>query len=429
MEAYATALTFAIPGFFVLIIIESLAARLMGMQINQGMDTVSSLSSGMTNTIKSILGLSIVIISYDWLVSHLAIFEIQSTVWLYVLAFIGIDFASYWAHRFNHEINVLWNRHIVHHSSEEFNLSCALRQTISDFVGVYFFLYIPIALIGIPTQIVGVMAPLHLFAQFWYHTRLIKRMGLLEHLIVTPAHHRVHHAINAEYLDKNYAAIFILWDKWFGTFQDELPDVPPVYGTKRPAGTWNPVLINFMHIWTLAQDAWRTRNWWDKLRLWFMPTGWRPADVQEKYPVSSVEDVYTREKYNPYTPMLMKLWAWFQLTINTFFLYYILLRFGDFPFVEIVLYCLFLFISIFSYTTLMDRHKLAIPMELLRTGLALGLIYQSGNWYGMDSFLFAGATAVFIAYLILSAGMTLYGTLIVSPESTLEQESQTLEVD
>lgn len=117
-------------------------------------------------------------------------------------------------------------------------------------------------------------------------------MGFLEKIIVTPSHHRVHHAINPEYIDKNYGQIFIFWDKWFGTFQKELPNVPPVYGITRPVRTWNPIKINFQHVWLLAKDAWRTKNWKDKLALWFKPTGYRPADVAAKYPVYKIEDVY-----------------------------------------------------------------------------------------------------------------------------------------
>ena len=230
MEAYAAVLTYAIPGFVILIIIEYLASRILGKDVNRSLDTISSLSSGMTNTLKDMLGLAVVIVSYSWMVEYLAIFKIDSTLWLYITCFILVDFASYWSHRFNHEINLMWNRHIVHHSSEEFNLSCALRQSISGIVGVYFFLYIPMAIVGIPVAIVAVVAPLHLFAQFWYHTRLINRMGILEHIIVTPSHHRVHHAINPEYIDKNYAAIFIIWDKLFGTFKEEDPNIAPVYG-------------------------------------------------------------------------------------------------------------------------------------------------------------------------------------------------------
>jgi len=146
MELYAKALTFAIPFFLILIIIEEIAARKMKRQINYGMDTISSLSSGMTNTLKNLMGLAIAIVSYGWLVDKVALLHIDSTWLVYVIAFIGMDFVGYWSHRFDHKINVFWNRHIVHHSSEEFNLSCALRQSVSAIVGIYFFLYIPMSL-------------------------------------------------------------------------------------------------------------------------------------------------------------------------------------------------------------------------------------------------------------------------------------------
>ncbi|MEM6766998.1 MAG: sterol desaturase family protein [Bacteroidota bacterium] len=409
MEAYAQALTYGIPFFVILIIIESIAARLMGKKVNRPMDTISSLSSGMTNTLKNFMGLTVIILSYEWMVEHFAMFEIKSTLWLFILAFIGHDFAGYWSHRFNHEINVFWNRHIVHHSSEEFNLACALRQTISTFVSIYFFLYIPMALIGIPAEIVGLVAPIHLFAQFWYHTTLINRMGILEHIIVTPSHHRVHHAINPEYIDKNFSEIFIVWDKWFGTFQAELDDVPPVYGTKKPVKTWNPILINFMHLWQLIQDAWRTSSWWDKLRIWFMPTGWRPEDVREKYPVEVVEDPFARPKYDTPASPLFQAWAWAQLVINNVLMFYMLVKIAEFSIPDLLTYTSFLMVSIFSYTTLMDRHKWALPIELAKTLFGVILMIRMEGWYMLDSFI-PGASMMVGGYLALSLVMTVYFT-------------------
>ena len=407
METYAKVLSYAIPGFVLLIIIESIAAKLMGKKINTPMDTISSLSSGMTNTLKSLMGLSVVIISYGWMVQHFAIFKIESTLWLYLLAFIGLDFAGYWSHRFNHVVNVFWNRHIIHHSSEEFNLSCALRQTISAIVGIYFFLYIPMAIIGIPANVVAVVAPLHLFAQFWYHTKLIDKMGWLEYIIVTPSHHRVHHAINPEYLDKNFSEIFIIWDKLFGTFQPELKEVPPVYGIKRPANTWNPIVINFVHLWSLFLDAWRTSNWWDKIRIWFMPTGWRPNDVLEKYPIEGITNVYEQQKYTSNPSQALTIWSWTQLVINNLLMYYIMVKLGDFQFVDILWYAAFLMISIFSYTSLMDRHWIALPAEFLKAGLGFFLIFRMDGWYLMDTYL-PGSTQLVMVYFTLSLLVTVY---------------------
>lgn len=414
MEAYAAVLTYAIPGFVVLIIIEYFASLWMNKPVNRAMDTISSLSSGMTNTLKDVIGLSIVIISYGWMHGHIALYSFEATPLTYAIAFILIDFAAYWSHRWNHEINVFWNRHVVHHSSEEFNLSCALRQSISGIIGVYFFLYIPMALIGVPPIVVAITAPIHLFAQFWYHTRLINRMGVLEHILVTPSHHRVHHAINPEYIDKNYAAIFILWDKWFGTFQEELDDVPAVYGVKRQVNTWNPILINYQHMWLLFQDMWRTKNWWDKARLWFMPTGWRPKDVAEKYPVEIVEKPYEMTKYESSATPGLKAWAWFQLIFHNLLMYYMLVNIADLGYLDVILYATFLFLSIFAYTSLMDRHPIAVLAEGVKLFFGAYIITQSGGWYGMDSVI-PGATFIIGAYIAISMGVTLYYTFMAHP--------------
>ena len=426
METYATVLTYAIPGFVALIIIESIAAKIMGVKINRPMDVISSLSSGMTNTLKSLIGLSVVIISYGWMVDQFGIFEIKSTFWLYVIAFIGLDFAGYWSHRFNHVVNVFWNRHIVHHSSEEFNLSCALRQTISAIVGIYFFLYIPLAIIGVPANVVAIVAPIHLFSQFWYHTRLINKMGWLEYIIVTPSHHRVHHAINPEYLDKNFSEIFIIWDKLFGTFQPELEDVTPVYGTKRPSNTWNPVIINFMHIWTIAKDAWFTKNWLDKIRVWFMPTGWRPNDVKERFPISSIQDPYSQVKYTSNPTQGLLIWSWVQLVVNNLLMYYIMTKIADFEFVDILWYAGFLMVSIFAYTSLMDWHWVALPAEVVKVVLGIYLWYRMGDWYLMDTVV-PGATQVVVIYFVISLLVTAWFVQIGKGRNKLAMKSIALE--
>ena len=410
MESYAQALNYGIPFFIVLITIEWVISYVKGKRINRSMDVISSLSSGMTNSVKDVLGLAIVIVSYGWMVDNLAFFEMKEAAWwVYLLAFIGLDFAGYWSHRWSHEINLFWNRHIIHHSSEDFNLSCALRQSISSIIGIFFFLYLPMALIGIPAKVVAILAPIHLFAQFWYHTQLIGTMGFLEHILVTPSHHRVHHAINKEYIDKNFAQIFIVWDKWFGTFQEELPDVPAVYGVKRPVGTWNPVLINFIHLWGLIKDAWRTQNWWDKLRIWFMPTGWRPKDVKEKYPVYTIQDVSQQQKYEPYASQRLKTWSWVQLISHIALMLYLFNHIAAYTLTQSILYGLFLTVSIFAYTTLMDRHPLAVLAEVLKVGLGFGLMYLMGGWYLIDNYL-PGGSLMIGAYLLISLAMSVYFT-------------------
>ena len=409
MEAYAAVLAYAIPGFLLLILAESLVARWRGMQVNRAADTISSLSSGITNTLWTLLGLAVVILSYEWMVTHWALFHLPNSAWVYALAFIGLDFKGYWSHRWNHKVNLFWNRHVIHHSSEEYNLSCALRQSVSAIVGIYFFLYIPMALLGIPTQVVAVVAPIHFFSQFWYHTRLIDKMGFLEYLIVTPSHHRVHHAINDEYLDKNFAEIFIIWDKLFGTFQAELPEVVPVYGTKRPAKTWNPLLINFMHVWSIAQDAWRTRSWWDKLRIWFMPTGWRPADVAARFPIPYYQHASQQQKYDSHPSRALQYWSWGQLVVTLLLMYYLMFHLGDLSFGQILGFGSFLLLSIFAFTTLLDRHLLALVVEGGKLFFGLALIYQNGGWFGVDQ-LWPYGTGLVVVYLLASLAGTAFFT-------------------
>lgn len=381
MHTYAQALNIAIPVFVLLILIEMIYSRFKGEITSNAMDTISSLSSGITNVTKDVLGLGIAIVSYQWLESRIGIFDI-SFGWLAVLlAFIGEDFAGYWIHRLEHRINFMWNRHIIHHSSEEYNLACALRQSISNVFNYATFFLIPMALIGVPAQVFAIVAPIHLFMQFWYHTRHIKRMGFLEYILVTPSHHRVHHAINPEYLDKNFSQIFIFWDIWFGTFQEELDTVPPVYGVKRPVHTWNPLLINFQHLWLVIQDAWRTRSWKDKARIWFMPTGWRPADVAEKYPVEIIQDVYHLEKYAPQASGWLQAWSLVQLLMVLAMGLYLFNRMGDLPYEQVLLNGGFIFLSVFSYTTLMDRKSYAWLTEGLRCLIGIGIIQYNGDWF------------------------------------------------
>ncbi|MBR9921316.1 MAG: sterol desaturase family protein [Bacteroidetes bacterium] len=402
MATYESVLLIAIPFFVLLIGIEAFAAWRMGRKVNRAADVISSLSSGVTNIVKDVLGLGIVIVSYAWLVDHLAIYEIKASWLVYFIAFIVIDFAGYWMHRISHEINLFWNRHIIHHSSEEFNLSCALRQSISEVFSFIAIFMVPAALLGVPAKVITIIAPLHLFAQFWYHTRLIGKMGFLETFLVTPSHHRVHHAMNPEYLDKNYGQIFILWDKWFGTFQKELPDVAPVYGVKRPVKTWNPILINFQHFWMLLTDAFRARSFWDKLRIWFMPTGWRPKDVAEKYPVKIVEDFGHFEKFDSKPGKGILIWAWVQLLFTLGLMLYLFAQFAEIGFPGVLIYGAFLFTGVFAYTSLLDRASYAPIAELVRAAFGLGIIYSlDGSWYGIDLFI-PYSTYIIAAFLILS---------------------------
>ena len=372
METYANVLLIALPSFMVLILIEILYGLWRKNLTYNLMDTISSLSAGTTNMIKDLLGIGFIIISYPYILDTIALIQLEESVLLYLIALVCMDFASYWNHRLNHSINIFWNRHVVHHSSEEFNLACALRQSISkNIIGFGALFLIPAALFGVPPKIIIVLAPLHLFGQFWYHTRHIGKLGWLEYIFVTPSQHRVHHAINKEYVDKNLSAIFCVWDRLFGTFQEELAEVPCVYGTLKPVQTWNPIIINFQHNWGLAKDAWRAKNWGDKFKLWFMPTGWRPKDVADRFPISAIENIYALEKYAPKYSTLHKIIAVFQFVCLNIFIYVFLSSFGDLSVDSQLIFGLLIATTIFGFTSIMDGHKWAFFFEISRSFLGL----------------------------------------------------------
>jgi alkylglycerol monooxygenase len=413
MEAYANALLYAIPFFILLLIIEISYGFFVRNQTYKVMDTVASISSGLTNIIKDSLGLAFVIISYPFLYDTLAIIEIKATWLVWLLAFIFIDFAGYWNHRLSHKINIFWNQHVIHHSSEEFNLACALRQPISNLVGYFSILLLPAAILGVPYKVIAILAPVHLFAQFWYHTKHIGKMGWLEYIIVTPSQHRVHHAINPEYIDKNLGQILSIWDRIFGTFQEELDAVPPQYGVLKPAGTWNPVVINFQHFFRLLKDALRTSSIWDKLRIWFMPTGWRPKDVKEKYPIAIIDDVYNFQRYDTPASNGLKLYVVLQMLLSVALLLFMFYNYANIGFTNLIVFGAFVFFGIFSYTILMDRLKIAAFTEGLRAILGIAYILVLGDWFGLNTYLGKG-TILMIIYFAITLLAGLYFTFLES---------------
>jgi sterol desaturase/sphingolipid hydroxylase (fatty acid hydroxylase superfamily) len=409
METYGKILLIAMPAFLLLVLLEKWYGWRKGKDTVQVMDMVSSLSSGVTNVTKDVLGLSVAIISYGWMVEHLAFIRLESGIGIYVFAFIALDFAGYWVHRIQHTTNIFWNAHIIHHSSEEFNLACALRQSISVFFKLFTFFLLPAAFLGVPVEVISIVAPLHLFIQFWYHTQHIDKMGFLEKIIVTPSHHRVHHAINPAYIDKNYSQVFIIWDKLFGTFQEEKESIPPVYGITIPVATWNPVKINFQHLVQLISDAWRTNNWKDKFRIWFMPTGWRPDDVIEKYALDKIDNVYDFKKYNPESSTGLKTWSLIQLMVLLMFISYLFGNLAAIGSPGIFYYGLFIFLFIYSMTELMDRNKYSFIWETIKCITGFYLIKFSGGWFGAEGLNSTIPFAVGL-YLVIALFTTIYFT-------------------
>jgi alkylglycerol monooxygenase len=410
MEAYGKILLIAMPVFLLLVLFEKWWGWRRHMDTVATMDMVSSLSSGVTNVTKDVLGLSIAVISYQWMVDRFALLHINSSFWVYLLAFVALDLAGYWTHRVQHVVNFFWNGHIIHHSSQEFNLACALRQSISSVAKLFVVFLLPAALLGVPAKVIGIVAPLHLFAQFWYHTRHISKMGWLEKIIVTPSHHRVHHAINKEYIDKNYGQIFIFWDKLFGSFQAELPNVPPVYGITRPVQTWNPIKINFVHVWLLIKDAWHTPSWKDKLRIWFMPTGWRPADAANRFPIYTIDNVYHFKKYNTLHSSRFATLVWVQVILLLLLVSWLFGRIAVIGSPGMFVYGGFIFLFVYALTELMDGNRYAFVWELLKMVTGIGIIWYTGDWFGVSTGFTAGKYVLLLYFLMSFAATWYYST-------------------
>lgn len=277
---------YTVPFFFVLIAVELLADRWRAMHTYRLADTISSLSAGVLSTTTGLLTKGVGLITYALALKYLALLQLpEDSLWVWLFAFVLYDFCYYWHHRLGHERNVLWAAHSVHHQSEDYNLSTALRQTSTGFVLGWVF-YLPMAVLGVPLPVFVTVATVNLLYQFWVHTRHVPKLGWFEWLFVTPSNHRAHHAQNALYMDRNYGGVFIVWDRLFGTFQEEDDAEPVIFGVTTPLQSWNPLWANWQFYGQLLADAQRTERWRDKLRIWFMPTGWRPADVAAKYPIN-----------------------------------------------------------------------------------------------------------------------------------------------
>tara|TARA_R110002051_G_scaffold49428_2_gene96504 strand:+ start:3902 stop:5170 length:1269 start_codon:yes stop_codon:yes gene_type:complete len=419
METYANALLYAIPFFILLLVVEIGYGFYIKNQMHKVMDTVSSISSGLTNIIKDSLGLAFIVVSYPFLLEKLAITEINATWLVWVVAFVVMDFAGYWNHRLSHKINIFWNQHVIHHSSEEFNLACALRQPISNLIGYFSILLLPAALLGVPYEVIAILAPVHLFAQFWYHTKHIGKLGWVEKVLVTPSQHRVHHAINPEYIDKNLGQILCVWDRMFGTFQEEMEDVPPQFGVLKQAATWNPMHINFQHFWSMTKDAWRTKNYWDKFRIWFMPTGWRPTDVKEKYPISIIENVYQFKRYTTSASLGLKAYVIFQMLFSVLLLLFMFYSYSVIGFDGLLLFGAFVFVGIYGYSALMDRSRVAVYVEVLRGLCGLGFLFFTGDWFGLDNFMPLGKV-VMAGYFVVTILLGIYFTYFEKEEQDVQ---------
>jgi len=273
---FPDAVQIAVPFFGLLVVLEMIAWRLTGKGRFETRDSAASLAMGLGSQIAPLFGGAAAVTAAMAAAYQYRFFTIPNTLWAVLLCFVLDDLRYYWWHRWSHEIRWFWASHIVHHSSQHYNLTTALRQTWTGQILGAAITKTPLVLLGFDPAMIVFVGGLNLVYQFWIHTELVGRLGPLELVLNTPSHHRVHHATNPRYLDANYAGALIIWDRLFGTFVPEVDEDKPRYGIIKNLGTFNPILISF-HEWiAIARDVKSARSLPEVLGYLFGPPGWSP---------------------------------------------------------------------------------------------------------------------------------------------------------
>ena len=308
------AIALATPVFFLLIAVEFVVARARGMPAAYRLnDAVNSLSLGVMSEIVKLFVRVLTIGIYAWLFDHVALGHWPTDAWwAWLLAIVFYDFCYYWNHRLGHESAVFWASHVVHHQSQCYNLSTALRQTSSGALLSWIF-YVPMAVAGVPTEMFVVAAVVDLLYQYWIHTEVVGKLGWFDRWFASPSNHRVHHAVNDRYVDRNYGGIFMIWDRLFGTFVEETEKC--VYGTRAPLASWDPLWANLEVYADLARKSWHAERWRDKLRVWLMPPGWQPASAPGGAWHKPAFDLRQVRRYDPPMSRAARSFAVSQLTL------------------------------------------------------------------------------------------------------------------
>lgn len=374
----------SIPLFFALIGLELVVARVRRDRVYRLNDSVSDLSLGVMSQLAGIFIALGTIALYAW-VATFALFPewISRSPFPAVAGLPGFgldlvalgswsavflldDLAYYWLHRMSHEVNVLWAGHVVHHSSEEYNLTVALRQSSLHGLMTWVF-YLPLALVGVPVTMWVVCHGLNLIYQFWIHTREIDRLPRpLEAVLNTPSHHRVHHGVNPQYQDRNYAGVFIIWDRLFGTFEPEVE--PPVYGITKPLASWNPVWANLHVFADILRTARRCRTWSDRWQAVFGHPGWKPAYLGPgESPVPVTPATYL--KYDPPVPAALKAYGFVQFVAALLAAVALLQAAASLPAGQILAGMFYLVLTLSNVGGILEGRSWAAVSELVRLGV------------------------------------------------------------
>jgi len=370
---------YAVPFFFLLIGLELILEKVRKTEYYRTNDAINSLSAGVLSRMVDIVKALVPLTIYVFIFENFAFLQLADSIVVWVIAFILYDFCYYWNHRLGHEMSLLWAAHVVHHSSEEYNLTTALRQSSSSIFSWIF--YLPLALIGIDPILLIAVGSLNLIYQFWVHTRHVPKLGWFEWLFVTPSNHRVHHAQNRVYIDRNYGGVFIVWDRLFGSFQEELDEQPVIFGIRSSLKSWNPLYANVQVYAQLWRDSWHTKRWRDKCRVWFGRTGWRPADVSAAFPIIKT-DLDHFEKFDIPLSTLRKLYCLLQHGLTTFIALLLMLNLNNLQLVQQVAIVVWVLFASYSTGTMLERQHKALWLECCKhaTLLAAMILFPLAPW-------------------------------------------------
>ena len=360
----------SIPIYFLLIAIELLIQQFSKKKLYRLNDAVTNISCGITQQLTGTFLIIFAIGIYQLIYEHLAIFIIPSNAFTLILLFLLVDFAYYWAHRMSHEINLLWGSHVVHHQSEDYNFSVALRQSSLQVIWTSFF-YLPLALIGFNTLDFALMVALSTVYQFWIHTETIKKLGPLEYIFNTPSHHRVHHGRDPKYIDKNLAGVLITWDMLFGTFQKE--EEKPCYGITRPVKTWNPVWANLDHYVFMWSDLKKIRGLQNKIKYVFYKPGWYPEELGG-YQAAPPVDKHHFEKFDTGSFPAVNYYVLFQFILTLAGTAFFLFNKSSFNLNESAFIVFLIIITIVNCGALFEFKNWVLSAEKVRITLFTGIM-------------------------------------------------------
>jgi hypothetical protein len=293
------------------------------------------------------------------------------SLWTWLSCFVLYDLAYYWKHRWGHEVALFWGAHVAHHQSEDFNLGTALRQTSTDFYSFIF--YLPFFAAGFPGEVLFSVVSLNLIYQFWVHTEHIQKLGPLEWLLVTPSNHRVHHGRNEQYIDRNYGGVFIIWDRLFGTFQDELAEEPVIFGLSKPLKSWNPLWANGHVYWRLVLDCWHTPGLANKLMLPLRRPGWRAPGHPSTCRSKRIHPTKV-EKFNPHINSFGRIYVFGQFLVTTGLALYTIINAPGWGYQKTVWIVGFLTYSLCAHGFWLEGRPYSVLHELLRLGGAILLL-------------------------------------------------------